>query len=205
MQHPDQKYVEALLNNDPVVLEELYERFSGKIKWMILQNSGTETDAVDIFQDALMSIYNKAKTGDFELTCPMEAFLYLICKNKWLNVLNKRKTQKVTNTDTEGFNYIGEDSFRLAEDCVMHQERSALLAEKLSEMGESCRNLLKLSWSGLSMDEVAKKLKVSYAYARKKKSECMAKLITLVKQSPKFNSLKWWSYEWQLWKDWKLP
>ena len=41
------------------------------------------------------------------------------------------------------------------------------------------------------MDEVAKKLKVSYAYARKKKSECMAKLITLVKQSPKFNSLKW--------------
>ena len=191
MQHPDQKYVEALLNNDPLVLEELYERFSGKIKWMILQNSGTETDAADIFQDALMSIYNKAKTGDFELTCPMEAFLYLICKNKWLNVLNKRKTQKVTNTDTEGFNYIGEDSFRLAEDCVMRQERSALLAEKLSEMGDSCKNLLKLSWSGLSMDEVAKKLKVSYAYARKKKSECMAKLITLVKQSPKFNSLKW--------------
>ena len=191
MQHPDQKYIEALLNNDPGVLEELYEKFSGKIKWMILQNSGTETDAADIFQDALMSIYNKAKTGDFELTCPMEAFLYLICKNKWLNVLNKRKTQKVTNTDTEGFNYIGEDSFRLAEDCVMHQERSALLAEKLSEMGESCKNLLKLSWSGLSMDEVAKKLKVSYAYARKKKSECMAKLITLVKQSSKFNSLKW--------------
>jgi len=191
MQHPDQKYVEALLNNDPLVLEELYEKFSGKIKWMILQNSGTETDAADIFQDALMSIYNKAKTGDFELTCPMEAFLYLICKNKWLNVLNKRKTQKVTNTDTEGFNYIGEDSFRLAEDCVMQQERSALLAEKLSEMGDSCRNLLKLSWSGLSMDEVAKRLKVSYAYARKKKSECMAKLITLVKQSPKFNSLKW--------------
>ncbi|MBN8859637.1 MAG: sigma-70 family RNA polymerase sigma factor [Sphingobacteriales bacterium] len=191
MQHPDQKYVEALLNNDPLVLEELYEKFSARIKWMILQNSGTETDAADIFQDALMSIYNKAKTGDFELTCPMEAFLYLICKNKWLNVLNKRKTQKVTNTDTEGFNYIGEDSFRLAEDCVMHQERSALLAEKLSEMGESCKNLLKLSWSGLSMDEVAKKLKVSYAYARKKKSECMAKLITLVKQSPKFNSLKW--------------
>ena len=36
MQHPDQKYVEALLNNDPLVLEELYEKFSGKIKWMIL-------------------------------------------------------------------------------------------------------------------------------------------------------------------------
>lgn len=191
MQHPDQKYVTALLNNDATVLEELYERFSGKIKWMIMQNNGSETDAADIFQDALLSIYNKAKAGDFVLTCPMEAFLYLICKNKWLNVLNKRKTHKVTNTDTEGFSYIGEDNFRLAEDCVLQQERSSLLAEKLALMGESCKNLLKLSWSGISMDEVAKKLNVTYAYARKKKSECMAKLISLVKESPKFNSLKW--------------
>lgn len=191
MQHPDQKYVTALLANDASVLDELYEKFSGKIKWMILQNNGNETDAADIFQDALLSIYNKAKTGDFTLTCPMEAFLYLICKNKWLNVLNKRKTQKVTNTDTEGFNYIGEDNFRLAEDCVLQQERSNLLTEKLALMGESCKNLLKLSWSGISMDEVAKQLNVTYAYARKKKSECMAKLISLVKESPKFNSLKW--------------
>ncbi|MCC6287151.1 MAG: sigma-70 family RNA polymerase sigma factor [Chitinophagaceae bacterium] len=191
MQHPDQKYVTALLQNDATVLEELYEKFSGKIKWMILQNNGTETDAADIFQDGLLSIYNKAKTGDFVLTCPMEAFLYLICKNKWLNILNKRKTQKVTNTDTEGFNYIGEDNFRLAEDCVLQQERSNLLAEKLALLGESCKSILKLSWSGISMDEVAKKLNVTYAYARKKKSECMAKLIAMVKESPAFNSLKW--------------
>ncbi|MBX2920802.1 MAG: sigma-70 family RNA polymerase sigma factor [Chitinophagaceae bacterium] len=191
MQHPDQKYITALVENDPVLLEELYLRFSGKIKWMILQNNGTETEAADIFQDALLSIYNKAKTGDFTLTCPLEAFLYLICKNKWLNVLNKKKTQKVTNSDTDGFNYIGEDNFKLAEDCVLQQERSNLLAEKLAEMGESCKQLLKLSWSGISMDEVAKKMNVTYAYARKKKSECMARLIKLVKESPKFNSLKW--------------
>lgn len=191
MQHSDQKYITALVENDTVLLDELYQRFSGKIKWMILQNNGTETDASDIFQDALMSIYSKAKTGGFTLTCPLEAFLYLICKNKWLNVLNKRKTQKVTNTDTDGFNPIGEDNFKLAEDCVLQQERSNLLAEKLGDMGDSCKQILKLSWSGISMDEVAKKLNVTYAYARKKKSECMAKLIGLVKQSPKFNSLKW--------------
>ncbi|MBX3239942.1 MAG: sigma-70 family RNA polymerase sigma factor [Chitinophagaceae bacterium] len=191
MLHPDQKYINALIENDPVLLEELYQKYSGKIKWMILQNNGTETDAADIFQEALLSIYNKAQTTGFQLTCPLDAFLYLICKNKWINVLNKKKTQKVTNTDTEGFNHIGEDSFKLAEDCVLQQERGNLLREKLQEMGESCKNLLRLSWSGLSMDEVAGKLNVSYAYARKKKSECMAKLINLVKSSPNFNSLKW--------------
>ena len=191
MQHPDQKYINALLENDAIILEELYRKFSGKIKWMIIRNNGDETDAADIFQDALLSIYNKAKTGDFILSCPLEAFLYLICKNKWLNTLNKRKTQKVTITDTEGFNHIGEDNFKLAENCVLQQERNNLLTEKLGEMGDSCKNILRLSWSGISMEEVAKQLHVTYAYARKKKSECMARLIALVKQSPRFNSLKW--------------
>lgn len=191
MEHPDQKYITALLENDAAVLEELYSKFSGKIKWMIIQNNGTETDAADIFQDALLSIYHKAQTKDFILTCPLEAFLYLVCKNKWLNVLNKRKTRKVTITDTQGFNYIGEDNFKLAEDCVLQQERNNLLTRKLGEMGDSCRKILQLSWSGASMQEVAEQLNVTYAYARKKKSECMARLISLVKQSPEFNALKW--------------
>lgn len=105
--------------------------------------------------------------------------------------MNKRKTRKVTITDTQGFNYIGEDNFKLAEDCVLQQERNNLLTRKLGEMGDSCRKILQLSWSGASMQEVAEQLNVTYAYARKKKSECMARLISLVKQSPEFNALKW--------------
>lgn len=191
MPHPDQRYINALLENDPVLLDELYRKYSGKIKWMIMQNNGTETDAADIFQEALLTIYNKARQESFTLTCPLEAFLYLICKNKWLNVLNKRRTQKVTIRDAEGFNHIGEDSFKQAEDCVLERERIMLLREKLSKMGDSCQKILNLSWSGIGMDEVAKKLNVSYAYARKKKSECLAKLVEMVKQSPKYKTLKW--------------
>lgn len=191
MPHPDQKYIDALAQNDQVLIEELYQKFSGKIRWLVIQNNGTETDAADIFQEALLSIYNKVQTTGFQLSCPLEAFLYLICKNKWINTLNKRKTQKVTFADTDGFNNIGEDNFKLAEDCVLQQQRNNLLQEKLKEMGEGCRNILKLSWSGISMEEVANQLSVSYAYARKKKSECMAKLINLVKNAPDFNSLKW--------------
>jgi len=191
MLHSDQKYINALLENDPVLLDELYRKYSGKIKWMIMQNSGTETDAADIFQEALLSIYNKARQGSFMLTCPLDAFLYLICKNKWLNVLHKRNTQKVTISDAEGFNHIGEDSFKQAEDCVLEQERIMLLREKLAKMGDGCQKILNLSWSGMGMDEVARKLNISYAYARKKKSECLAKLVDMVKQSPKYKTLKW--------------
>ncbi len=191
MVHPDQQYIEALKNNDATLLNTLYEKYAGKIKWMVLKNKGNETDAADIFQEALVAIFNKAKSSDFTLTCPLDAFLYLVCKNKWLNELNKRKVGRVTFTDTEVYNDIGVETFKLEEDCRVQEDRKKLLDETLTEMQESCRQLLRLSWSGKPMDEVADLLKVTYGYARKKKSECMSALIKLVKQSPKFNTLKW--------------
>lgn len=191
MQHSDQKYINALLNNNVALLEELYEKFSGKIKRMVLQNNGSENDAADIFQDALLSIYHKASTQNFTLTCPFEAFLYLVCRNKWLNELTKRKSRKVTINDPSGYNEIGEDSFAMAEECVLKHARMSLLIRKLKELSAGCQQLLRLSWSEKSMDEVASQLDMSYGYARKKKSECMSKLIQLVKKSSQFNSLKW--------------
>src|SRR6476620_11803831 len=102
--HPDQKYIDALLTNDAALLEELYQKYAGKIKWMVLQNNGTEAEAADIFQDALLSIYHKAKTTTFILTCPFDAFLYLICRNKWLTELNKKNISRVTIKDVEEYN-----------------------------------------------------------------------------------------------------
>lgn len=190
MEHPDQKYINALLRNDPELLDELYRKYSGKIKWMVLKNNGTEADAADIFQDALLSIYHKARTNGFVLTCPFDAFIYLICKNKWLNELARKRSRPVTITEEEGYS-IGEDSFQLAEDCVLQEERHKLLTEKIAELGEACRELLRMSWSGKTMEEVAEMMGFTYGYARKKKSECMAKLVTLVKNSAGFSTLKW--------------
>jgi RNA polymerase sigma factor (sigma-70 family) len=188
--HTDHRYIVALLNNDTVLIEEIYIRYAGKIKWMILKNNGDENDAADIFQESLVAIYQKAKTQNFVLTCPFEAFLYLVCKKKWINELNKRKSHNVTFTDTAGYT-AGEDSLRQASLVIQQDERKNLLEEKLAQLAEGCRKLLQLSWSGKAMDEVAAILNVSYGYVRKKKSECMAKLISMVKESPQFNSLKW--------------
>lgn len=188
--HQDQQYINALVNNDTTLLNELYVKFSGKIKQMVLKNNGTETDAADVFQEALLAIYQKAKNNNFTLNCPLEAYLYLICKTRWINELNKRSNQKVTFIDEFGYNY-SEDVFNSIAIVQNQYERSNLLQQKLQQLGDGCRELLELSWSGLAMDEVAKKLQNSYGYVRKKKSECMAKLIALVKSSPQFVTLKW--------------
>lgn len=92
MAHPDQKYVQALVSYDKELLDELYKKYFGKIKWMVLKNNGSEEDAADLFQDALMGIYHKAKLDSFELTCPLDAFLYLVCKKSGSIFWRKGKT-----------------------------------------------------------------------------------------------------------------
>jgi RNA polymerase sigma factor (sigma-70 family) len=188
--HSDQQYIEALVQNDPVLLNELYRRYSGKIKGMVLKNSGTEQDAADVFQEGLIALYQKASTGKFVLTCPLDAFLYTICRNKWINEINKRKGTGVTFTDTEGYS-IDDDTFKSAEQVMQHHQRRELLEEKFAQLGEGCRELLELSWGGRAMEEVAGLLNITYAYVRKKKSECMGKLVELVKGSALFETLKW--------------
>lgn len=187
MQHPDQKYIDGLLNNDSYLINEIYQKCAGKIKRMVLQSQGTEADAADVFQEGLISLYNKAKLKKFELTCPLEAFLFVICRNKWVNKINKKSNIKVTNIDVSGYN-IGEDYFKLAEEWVLQDERKAFLLEKLEELGEKCRKFLQLCWSQKSINEVAAVLNVSYGYARKRKSECMARFVKMVKESTEFQS-----------------
>src|SRR6218665_738009 len=97
--HPDQRYIEGLLENNNLVVKEIYQRFAGKIKYHILQNSGSEDDAADIFRESIMDIYNQGKYKNLQLTCPFEPFLLLICKRKWLNELKKRGNQPVTKHD----------------------------------------------------------------------------------------------------------
>ena len=188
--HDDQKYIDALLNNDSIVLAELYKRFSGKIKAMIIKNNGNEDEAADVFQESLIAIYHKAAQGNFVLTCPFEAYLYLICKNKWINELNKKANRRVTNIEDGGYAY-SDDSFANAAIVENEYDRKQLLLQQLQELGGSCKEILELSWTGIGMDEVAKKLQNSYGYVRKKKSECMAKLIAMVKNDKRFAQLQW--------------
>lgn len=187
--HTDQRYINGLLTNDPKLVEEIYSRYAGKVKGMILSNNGNEDDAADIFQEALIDIYRKAAKGDFVLTCPFEALLVVICRNKWINQLQKKQRSGVTFNDTLGYTE-GTDGLREAEVVQRQNERRSLLEKKFAELAEGCRELLKLSWSGKSMEEVAAALQVSYAYARKRKSECMGKLTDMVTASPDYKHLQ---------------
>ena len=178
--HTDQRYLTGLLQNDTALVREIYDRFSGKIKAHIIQNSGSEDDAADIFQESLIDIYQQALHKGLQLTCPFEPFLLLVCKRKWLNELKKRGRQGVTKSPDDVYN-LGEDVFALAEQLQAADDKASLFMAMFKQLGDRCREIISKCLGDKPQDEVAEELGVSYAYLRKKKSECMADLVKLIK------------------------
>ena len=186
--HTDQKYVQALLIHDHKLIAEIYTRFAPKVIRYVQKNSGNESAARDIIQEALITIYDQAKTKGLKLSCPFDAYFFLICKRKWLNFLKKNKPEGVT--INEEVTSIDRNVQEQADQTALYEDRASLFNQMLEQMGDACKKLLKLSFSIKSMEEVAKKLEVSYAYARKKKSLCVGKLTKMVQGSAQYQTLK---------------
>lgn len=186
--HPDQVYIKALLENDTLMIQEIYKKFSSKVIGYVIKNSGSRAQALDLIQECLMIVYDQAKTKDLQLTCPFDAYFFLICKRKWWNILKKKGLQKVT-IEEERLSIVDE-SHNQAEESLQYEAQRNLYLEALEKIGDSCKQLIKLSLLIKSMQEVADKLDISYAYARKRKSVCMAKLMELIQGDPMYKQLK---------------
>jgi len=187
--HPDSHFIQALLDNDNRGISEIYARFSARIERFVCANSGSADDARDMFQEALMAIAQQARRPEFKLTCPFEAYLYLVCRGKWLNELKRRKRAAVTIFDSER-SMESEQADALAEATLVENARNDLFRKFFNKLSEGCQNLLKLSWTSLSMQEVSDNLGVTYGYARKRKSECIAQLAEWIQAAPEYSSLK---------------
>lgn len=186
--HEDQKYIDGLLKNNSFIIQAIYDNFVPKVVNYIKQNSGDADKAQDVVQDTLITIYNQASQKKLKLTCPFDAYFFLLCKRKWLNELKKSSNKEVT--INEKVLSKDDDAQELAFETSVFGEKQKLFAEMFKKLGHACQDLLKATFKIKSMEEVAKSLGVTYAYARKKKSLCIGKLTELVQGSPKFNQLK---------------
>ena len=187
--HKDQKYIDGLLSNNSFIIREIYAQFVPKAVKYICNNSGTAEKAKDIVQEVLITIYKQGKEKNLQLTCPFDAYFFLLCKRKWLNELKKTKNKGVTNFNEELFKHEDNVEEMVFETSVF-EEKHKLFESMFDKLGEACQKLLKATFTGSSMEEVAKKLDISYAYARKKKSQCIGQLTKLITATSKFKELK---------------
>lgn len=139
---------------------------------LVLKNSGTEEEAKDIYQDALVVLWQKAKSPDFILSSKISTYLYSVCMNLW----RKELARKSKLTSNEGFDH-GEEM------PLEEKEKNQLIQNCLNELGDTCRQiLLYYYFDRLSMAEIAEKMGFANAdTAKTKKYKCKQELDKKIK------------------------
>ncbi|MCA5006433.1 RNA polymerase sigma factor [Sphingobacterium bovistauri] len=179
--HIDQIYIKYLKDNNSEGIQLIYNKYSKQIVTLIQQNSGSEDDGYDILQESLVDIYHMSIEKDFELTTSFGAFLGLVCKRKWLNVLKKNQRMPVTNLEKSVL-YVEDDSSQAWDEMLETVNRENTVMALLDTLGESCQQIIKRCMLEKHQEKIAESMGISYAYLRKKKSECMASLVKKVKE-----------------------
>ena len=80
----DEQVLKSIRKDDDSVLSYLYEKNLRMIMKYIIQNNGSESDAIIILQDALVIFWEKARKDDIVLKSKISTYLYAVAKRRWL-------------------------------------------------------------------------------------------------------------------------
>jgi len=183
----DQERLQGIRRGERGAIESLYQDFFDRIARYIIQNSGSRDHAADIFQDAMVVLYQKVQSPDFQLSASIYTYLFSICRNLWLKKLRKSGKEEVTNEFPAEYTHEAPNDAELEE-----QARFQLYRKKFRQLGEGCQQLLRLSLKGLKMKEIVRQLGLSSEqYARKKKFKCKEQLVRLVQADADYEDLRY--------------
>lgn len=87
----DDKLIHKLKKEESASFGLLYKLYFPGIAGFIKQNSGSDQDAEDIFQETIIVLLHKVRQPEFVLTSSLKTYLVAISKNLWLKKLRNDK------------------------------------------------------------------------------------------------------------------
>jgi RNA polymerase sigma factor (sigma-70 family) len=173
----DTEYIEGLRHGNDAVIRSVYKKFYPTIARMVLNNSGTEQEAKDVFQETVLVLYHHAQQERFILSCALQTYMYSVARRLWLKQLNKKHgLYKLDERFQED-----EDIADMQNDVEAYEKRELNLErmkESIGQLGEPCKTLLEDFYTRhLSMDEIAEKFGYTNAdNAKNQKYKCLQRL-----------------------------
>ena len=170
----EQLLLEGLAANDKKAVETIYRENYLTIQSFIVKNNGYPEDARDIFQEAMIVLYEKVSSGSFELTCQIKTYLYSVCRRLWLKRLQQLQR---FNPAVETI----EETVPVDEELNNYEKRNAdllLMETALGKIGEPCKSLLEAFYlQKKSMPEIAESFGYTNAdNAKTQKYKCLVRL-----------------------------
>ena len=166
--------LKGLAEGDKRAIEIIYKDHFNSIQALIINNNGSSDDAKDIFQEALIVLYEKVRSGSFELNCQIKTYLYSVSKRLWLKKLSVRNRFVSSAEDPES-------TYPLEDEIEAHEKRDAefdMMEKAIAGLGEPCKSLLEAYYLKKQNMQV---IAASFGYtnadnAKNQKYKCLLRL-----------------------------
>ncbi|WKN30250.1 sigma-70 family RNA polymerase sigma factor [Porifericola rhodea] len=167
----DSVILERISKGDEKALDYLYKKYYRMMTNVVLKNNGTEQEAKDIYQDALIVFWQKVIGNQLVLTSKISTYLYSVCLNLWRKELDRKS--RLSNEEKDEIEYLDQES----------EERSHIIRSCIAELGDTCKRILMYYYfDDMSMQDIADKLGLANTEtAKTKKYKCKKRLDSLIK------------------------
>ncbi|HEU0063551.1 MAG TPA: sigma-70 family RNA polymerase sigma factor [Flavisolibacter sp.] len=165
--------LQGLARSDKKAIELLYRENFNMIQALVIKNNGTTEDAKDIFQEAMIVLYEKAQSGTFELNCQIKTFIYSVSRRIWLKRLLQENRLNISESQEEIVNVDEEVA-----DYEKRNKEYIMMEKALNSIGEPCKSLLESFYiKKKSMQEIASGFGYTNAEnAKNQKYKCLIRL-----------------------------
>ncbi|MFN8248232.1 MAG: sigma-70 family RNA polymerase sigma factor [Ferruginibacter sp.] len=166
--------LEGLAREDRASVEQIYRDNYGMIQSFVLNNNGTTDDAADIFQEAMIVLFEKSKSPDFELNCQLKTYLYSVCRRLWL-----KRLQQIQRLGRQS-DFL-EEVVPVDDDIEFHEKRHQdfmIMEAAMGKIGEPCKSLLEAYYiQKKQMQQIAGEFGYTNAdNAKTQKYKCLVRL-----------------------------
>jgi RNA polymerase sigma factor (sigma-70 family) len=164
-------WASGLRRNDAATVRALYQKHFPAIKQYVLQNSGTASDAQDVFQEAVTVLWMSVKERRLMPDADPGGFLYRVAKNKWLDVVRSAAHKHMKVVHDERALDVSTD----APDDI--EERIMRLRGVYDKLDDKCRTVLdQFYFERKDLATIAAGMGVEEESIRTIKYRCMMKL-----------------------------
>ncbi|NSL90529.1 sigma-70 family RNA polymerase sigma factor [Chitinophaga sp. Mgbs1] len=170
----DRELLLGLARSDDKSLETIYSENFPAVLRMILQYNGSEEDAKDVFQEAVIVLYEKVCEGSFTLTSRLKTFLYSVCRHIWLKKVQQTYGLYALHPEME--EVIPADD--TLDEHAARDEQFRIMEGAMGNIGEPCKTILEDYYlHKKSMQEIADKFGYTNAEnAKNQKYKCLMRL-----------------------------
>lgn len=168
---------------EKTALLQIYNQHLAGIRRYILNNNGKEEDVKEVFHDGLIALIMNIREREVEISESLKAYLFKICKNKWLERLRKNKLKhKIPLEDS----YTQPSNDQLVSTKIVLDEGQQLLRELLSSTKGDCQKIFRMFFVlKKKMTEIAEVMGLeNEKVVRNRKYVCLKKVRKLVEQNP---------------------